>query len=218
MKFQLKEFNRNIPDNDLLLDLDNVAKKLNKQKITEEEYKELGKFHTSTIYRRFGSWLTALKKAGLEQTRTVMNIPKEDLFKNLEEVWIKVGRQPRYAEMRKPLSIYDAGTYTNRFGSWRNALEEFVNLIDKSITNNESKNRKVVNDKHKTKRDISLRLRFLVMKRDNFKCKICGKSPAIDSSIILHVDHIIPWSRGGETVLDNLQTLCSKCNLGKSNI
>ncbi len=33
----------------------------------------------------------------------------------------------------------------------------------------------------------------------------------------LHVDHTVPWSKGGETVLGNLRTLCSDCNLGKSN-
>ncbi len=33
-----------------------------------------------------------------------------------------------------------------------------------------------------------------------------------------HIDHIKPWSKGGETVLENLQTLCATCNLGKSNI
>jgi len=31
------------------------------------------------------------------------------------------------------------------------------------------------------------------------------------------VDHITAWSNGGETILENLQTLCSDCNLGKSN-
>jgi len=33
----------------------------------------------------------------------------------------------------------------------------------------------------------------------------------------LHVDHIQPWSRGGPTVFENLQTLCNSCNLGKSD-
>ena len=70
----------------------------------------------------------------------------------------------------------------------------------------------------RTPRDINDRLRFKVLKRDNFKCVCCGKSPAIDSNVQLHVDHIIPWSKGGETVMENLQTLCSKCNLGKSNV
>ena len=67
-------------------------------------------------------------------------------------------------------------------------------------------------------RKISDRLRYQVLKRDSFKCCACGASPAKDSSIELHVDHIIPWSKGGETTTDNLQTLCSRCNLGKSDI
>ncbi|MEW6748894.1 MAG: HNH endonuclease [Candidatus Micrarchaeota archaeon] len=55
------------------------------------------------------------------------------------------------------------------------------------------------------------------MKRDNFKCKKCGRSPATDQSVILHVDHIKPYSKGGETTIENLETLCSVCNIGKSN-
>ena len=70
----------------------------------------------------------------------------------------------------------------------------------------------------KTKRDINLRLRFLVMKRDNFKCVVCGRSPAKDPEIELHIDHIIAWANGGETVFENLQTLCSLCNIGKSDL
>ncbi len=70
---------------------------------------------------------------------------------------------------------------------------------------------------HTTRRDVSVSMRFQVFKRDNFKCCICGASPAKDPSIELHIDHIIPWSKGGETVMDNLQTLCSRCNLGKSD-
>jgi 5-methylcytosine-specific restriction endonuclease McrA len=56
------------------------------------------------------------------------------------------------------------------------------------------------------------------MKRDNFSCRACGASPASEPGLTLHVDHIVAWSRGGETVDDNLQTLCEPCNLGKSNV
>ena len=69
----------------------------------------------------------------------------------------------------------------------------------------------------KRSRKISDKLRYAVLKRDNFKCRACGASPAKDSNIELHVDHIIPWSKGGETTLENLQTLCSRCNIGKSD-
>jgi len=63
-----------------------------------------------------------------------------------------------------------------------------------------------------------MRLHFEVLKRDSFKCCVCGASPAKDPSVELHIDHIIPWSKDGETVIDNMQTLCSKCNIGKSDI
>ena len=70
---------------------------------------------------------------------------------------------------------------------------------------------------HKYSRTISDKLRYQVLKRDNFKCCACGASPAKDPSVELHIDHIVPWSKGGENTAENLQTLCSKCNLGKSN-
>ena len=81
-----------------------------------------------------------------------------------------------------------------------------------------------VKPKEKTKekkgksRNPSTRLRFQVLVRDKFTCRCCGASPMKDSSVTLHIDHIIPWSKGGETSLQNLQTLCAKCNLGKSDL
>ena len=83
------------------------------------------------------------------------------------------------------------------------------------ITNKRQKN-STTNIKKST-RAISDKLRYQVLKRDNFKCCACGASPAKDPSVELHIDHIIPWSKGGESTLENLQTLCSKCNIGKSD-
>ena len=59
------------------------------------------------------------------------------------------------------------------------------------------------------------KLRYSILKRDGFKCKICGRTA--DEGVKLHVDHIIPVSKGGKTVPSNLRTLCEACNLGKSN-
>ena len=74
------------------------------------------------------------------------------------------------------------------------------------------------NPKNLSSRKISDKLRYQVLKRDNFKCCACGASPAKDPSVELHIDHIIPYSKGGENTIDNLQTLCAKCNLGKSDM
>ena len=72
-------------------------------------------------------------------------------------------------------------------------------------------------DTSRKRRDPSPRLRFQVLVRDHFTCRFCGASPQKDPAVTLHIDHILPWSKGGETTLENLQTLCSKCNIGKSD-
>jgi len=223
MKFELEEYHRGITDDELITELKYVALKLNKTALNRADNDDHGKYGTTTYIRRFGSWFNALEKAGLEKTRTPMNLPEEELFKNLEEIWIKLGRQPRYAEVQKPLSKYHAGTYENRYGTWRNALEKFVAYInnEENLSSEEEAIKNIEAEpisRHKTSRTINWRLRFIVMRRDNFKCKSCGRSPATDPSIILHVDHLKAWANGGETILENLQTLCSKCNIGKSDL
>ena len=64
---------------------------------------------------------------------------------------------------------------------------------------------------------LSAGLRYIILKRDEFRCRKCGRSQADDNFVRLEVDHIIPVSRWGRTVEDNLETLCRHCNSGKSN-
>lgn len=58
-------------------------------------------------------------------------------------------------------------------------------------------------------------LRWQVFQRDGWKCVACGRQS--HDGLLLHVDHVLPRSKGGKDVLENLQTLCSECNLGKGN-
>jgi 5-methylcytosine-specific restriction endonuclease McrA len=217
MKFEIEEYHRNTPDDDLIADLKRVASQLGKQSVTIDDYNEYGRFHSATLTRRFGNWMKSLQKAGLQKTRNI-NVSDEDYFRNLESVWEKLGRQPKYVEMAKPLSEFVAGAYEHRFGTWRKALQAFVDFINQHETEPFVREQTVKGRKHRTSRNVNWRLRHLVMRRDNFKCRHCGRSPAIDLSTQLEVDHIFPYSKGGETVLDNLQTLCRNCNGGKSNI
>ena len=70
----------------------------------------------------------------------------------------------------------------------------------------------------KTQRSMMTdKLRETIKSRDNYTCQICGASIYTHPNIIFHIDHIIPVSKGGITREDNLQTLCSTCNLKKSN-
>jgi hypothetical protein len=62
------------------------------------------------------------------------------------------------------------------------------------------------------RKQVTPKLRYTVLERDNHTCQSCGaKAP----NTPLHIDHIIPVSAGGGNELDNLQTLCLLCNIGK---
>jgi len=67
MKYQLKDFNRNVPDIELLDDMKLIAAKLGVDKLSSRDYDtNSGKFTAGTIGVRFGSWNNALAKAGLK--------------------------------------------------------------------------------------------------------------------------------------------------------
>ena len=215
MKFEYEQYsNAPIGTEDLLSDLKRVAK--TEEKVPQSIYAEKGRFDCSTIIRRFGTWNNALKKAGIALANET-NISDERLYENLLNLWQHFGRQPRRSDLVSKYSEFSQSPYNRRFKTWSNALKSFVeyaNSQDKQVEGSLGGE----NGTRRTGRDPSLRLRFKVMKRDSFSCRSCGASPAKDSSVVLHVDHIKAWANGGETVLENLQTLGSKCNIGKSTM
>lgn len=60
-------------------------------------------------------------------------------------------------------------------------------------------------------RYISKKDRQSVLDKFNHNCKFCG------SEKDLHIDHIIPISKGGKNNITNLQVLCRTCNLKKGD-
>lgn len=221
-----------VSDQEYILDIQRVAHLLKKRTVTIIQYQKYGKYDASIFSKRCGSWSKVLLVAGLEPTGHHPKVTNQDLIEEIERIWIKLGRQPTTTDIKNGVSKYSLNTYARHFGGWRNALQAFIEYVsDENTTNTDRKEKldesdesysdaqELISEKsRKTRRDINLRLRFRVMQRDNFKCCICGASPANDPTVVLHIDHIIPWSKGGETIMENLQTLCSKCNLGKSNL
>lgn len=66
---------------------------------------------------------------------------------------------------------------------------------------------------NRKRKPISNSLRIAVYKRSNFQCVKCGEND-IEK---LTLDHINPFSKGGEDTLENLQALCKSCNSRKGN-
>ena len=69
MKFQLTEPNKQYSNAELIEDIQRVANELGKNSVSQREYDKLGNFSYQTLKKRFGSWCSAQKKAGLEQSK-----------------------------------------------------------------------------------------------------------------------------------------------------
>lgn len=207
-----------VKDEELLNDLKATIKLIKSQTITIDKYDEFGKYSSSTIIRRFGSWNAALKLISIYPSNTFYS--NTEMLDNIRDAWLKKGHQPTRRDMdNHTLSQISSGAYLRKFGSWYNALDAFVQYMSDNGTSLMSNTHIGSNDdvKHKTSREPSSRLKVQVLMRDGNRCKLCGVE-CNDGLHNIHFDHIIPWSKGGETTLDNLQVLCSDCNLAKGNI
>ena len=132
MAFELGHNRRDISDADLLADLARVASSRSEPFLKQRTYRDLGHFGVTTVIRRFGSWNAAVAAAGLDRT-VERNIPNEELFSALFDLWVALGRQPSHAEVQQPACKYHVATFERRFGSWRRALElfvEYANAVD----------------------------------------------------------------------------------------
>ncbi|MBI2728606.1 MAG: HNH endonuclease [Polaromonas sp.] len=215
MQFELEPHHRDLTNEQLLDELRRVAVFLKRSTVTIDQFNEHAKFHSTTLARRFGSWFKALEAAGLEKSRN-LHLTNEQLFENLVTVWLKLGRQPKYQDLTKNTSSFSAGTYEKRFATWRRALEAFVAWANEGASPEMASKSVIQSQNHRTPRNINWRLRALVLMRDGARCQLCGVEAR--NGATLHVDHIRPWSEGGETVCENLQILCHVCNIGKSNL
>jgi 5-methylcytosine-specific restriction endonuclease McrA len=95
------------------------------------------------------------------------------------------------------------------------AAQTLAAVNDTPVPEREERKTKKVRIPECDKRGIRLGLRYAVLKRDRFRCVICGRSPATCLGVALHVDHIVAWVNGGKTVIENLRSTCEDCNRGK---
>ena len=216
--YSIKIFNR-YSDEELMEAARELSRSLKTEYVSGNAFQKATGISPTTIENRFGSWSNFCNKVGIKPVIIFKNTP-DALFQNLDQVWEKLGRQPRAKEMKKPLSAISYARYQRKFGDWYKACVEFLawkSGVSAKEIEEQTKPSLMQIVEQKTPRSISLSLRYEVLKRDNFKCVRCGRTPASNPGIELHIDHKKPFSKGGATEITNLQTMCSECNLGKSN-
>jgi HNH endonuclease/Homing endonuclease associated repeat len=198
-----------ISDAVLLADLMAVSRRLGKEKISVNDYQTFGRYCFRTHMRRFDSWTQALAKAGLRPAHR-RHVSAKALLRDLQRVARRIKSPKLTAKRYRAMGRYDIKTAYRHFGKWQHALAA-AGLIPGC-------HRPPETQRARGPRIVNATLRFRVMQRDNFRCVMCGLSPANELGVKLQVDHIVPWSKGGATVLENLQTLCRVCNQGKCDL
>ncbi len=231
---KMHQQSKKLNNEEILNELRFLADRLGKKYISQEELNDHSEtISASTIIYRFGSWAKGIEAAGLELSPFAKRFTEDEYFENLLNVWTHYGRQPFLREMAEYPSVITPSGYESRFGKWRNALEAFIKKMNQEnkesdikkdnelIAENQKNDIRKKNNKRNVlimdRGEIKLGLRYKVLSRDKFKCVRCGASPATNPTCRLHIDHIVPFSKGGKTILVNLQALCENCNLGKGN-
>jgi hypothetical protein len=221
-------------NDDLIAEIRRVHALLGKSHLIASDFVAHSIVGADAVRKRFGSWRKALKAAGVAQSNHVRRYSDEECFENLANLWTHYGAQPQYQAMNRPPSIVGPKAYIVRWGTWRKSLKAFVDWANaESATpiaeTTPIRPRLIIGSTplgqairpvraEEDCREVRPGLRFRVFQRDRFRCIACGRSPATDLNIVLHADHVTPVALGGKTVLENLQSLCETCNLGKGKL
>jgi len=100
-----------------------------------------------------------------------------------------------------------------------NELEEQIQklLLDEDVTSKKGICPYLItkDEKHLNIRSFSEKVQLEVYQEQDGICVKCGKPFKLEE---MQADHIDPWSKGGKTIKENCQMLCSHCNRIKSNL
>jgi len=91
-------------------------------------------------------------------------------------------------------------------------------FFDFEITSNGGTRHRLIGVKARTKvarANISARLRYQILTESGHRCVSCGR-PAPEVTLV--IDHKVPLDLGGTNAPENLQALCTECNMGKKNL
>ena len=140
------------------------------------------------------------------------------LIQKLREAEKTLGRYITTRDLDKLKKYPSTRAYKNCFGTWAKAKKA---AGCKSTPKGSANPKWAASFSYESQRrpqnpkvsKLNKRLRFKILERDNFTCQYCGATPQDGAK--LAIDHITPFSRGGETIETNLITSCSKCNIGK---
>ena len=145
---------------------------------------------------------------------------------NASELWLYFNNvitwtKTAFKVYRKEIRGQELGLMYNQYKDTfldADSIEKEISslMLDEEVTNKKGVFWYVLdkNEKHLNLRAFSPAQKREMYEKQKGICPICGKHFSIDG---MEADHIIPWSKGGKTTVENGQMLCREDNRLKSN-
>lgn len=131
--------------------------------------------------------------------------------------WVKA----MFIVYRKEMKGIDWGTLYNQYHENSYDPAQLEDEICSLIENDEVTNHKGIyyylfdrKESHLSLREFDEKMKRKAYEQQGGICPLCKKHFEFSE---MEGDHIIPWSKGGKTVMENLQMLCRLCNNTKSD-
>ncbi len=146
--------------------------------------------------------------------------------KNANELWLYFQTviawvKATFPVYRKEMKGIEWGTLYNQFGSKTYEPAELEKEIERLIDDDEVTNYKGIyyylfdrKESHLNLRQFDEKMKRKAYEKQGGICPICKKHFSFEE---MEGDHIVPWSKGGKTTIENLQMLCRLCNNTKSD-
>jgi len=139
-----------------------------------------------------------------------------DFFKRVID-WV----EESFINYRKEMKGVDWGNIYNKYKNQKLNPEELEEEIRDLMEDEDVTNKRGIYSFlfDRNERELNIRLFSDKQKREVYEfqkgiCISCGEKYNIEE---MDADHITPWSKGGKTIISNLQLLCKQCNRVKSN-
>jgi hypothetical protein len=181
------------------------------------------KISEHAVARKYGNWFNAMVALKIEcpGRSKSKKFSDDDILTAVERIW----RWTRETHEVSPPSVghcqkysldhsdgVSVGTIFNRFGSFEPFMLAFGRWKRGEIARSELLTRSL---RKNPRKNISKALRYQLLIESKFSCGACGAKP--DNKRQLHIDHILPVSKGGTNTHANLRVLCDECNYGRGN-
>lgn len=143
--------------------------------------------------------------------------PLWDYFKDVIH-WV----ESTFTTYRKPMQGIPWGVLYNQYKDVKQNPAKLEKRVSELVADDEVQANKGIywyvldgQEKHLNLRVFNDAQKLAAYERQKGVCPLCGEHFELAQ---MHGDHIVPWSKGGKTVPENCQMLCTTDNIKKSNL